>query len=176
MNSKSTIEVSNKPLKIIQRALNNGFISGLKLQGKDKYSLTTLIGDLSKKDTNSLYSFLLKNFGNKNLIHRFFQQLNKIEIDQFFNKIDVNYLLIHNQLKTIFKTNKVYFKHSNIEWEKKLHHYLLFHQPSSINNIDNIINRFIESAFSINIKLLNKLKPYEKLLSVSSIKQREQYF
>ena len=59
---------------------------------------------------------------------------------------------------------------------KKLHHYLLFHQPSSINKIDNIINRFIESAFSINIKLLNKLKPYEKLLSVSSIKQRKQYF
>ena len=176
LNSKSTIKVSNKPLKIIQRALNNGFISGFKLEDKDKYNLTTLIGDLSKKDTNSLHSFLLKNFGNKNLIHRFFQQLNKIEIDQFYNKIDVNYLLIYNQLKTIFKTNKVYFKHSNIEWGKKLHHYLLFHQPSSINKIDNIVNRFIESAFSINIKLLNKLKSYEKLLSVSSIKQREQYF
>ena len=174
--ASSNIEVSNNSVDIIQRALLGGFILGSKLKEKSSYNLSKMMVNLSKKDSNLIHSFLVKNQSNKKLIHRFFQQFKSEEVGQFFNKINPNYTLVFKQLNTIFKTHKSYFKLSNSEWKQKFYKYLLVQKLSVSSKTENTIEHFIDTTFRVSIKALARLKTEEKLLSISNIKKKEQYF
>ena len=174
--ASSNIEVSNNSVDIIQRALLGGYILGSKLKEKSSYNLSKMIVNLSKKDSNLIHSFLVKNQSNKKLIHRFFQQFKSEEMGQFFNKINPNYTVVFKQLNTIFKTYKSYFKLSNSEWKQKFYKYLLVQKLSVISKTENTVEHFIDTTFRVSIKSLTKLKTEEKLLSISNIKKKEQYF
>lgn len=174
--ASSNIEVSNNSVDIIQRALLGGFILGSKSKEKSSYNLSKMIVNLSKKDSNLIHSFLVKNQSNKKLIHRFFQQFKSEEVGQFFNKINPNYTVVLKQLNTIFKTYKSYFKLSNSEWKQKFYKYLLVQKLSVSSKTENTIEHFIDTTFRVSIKSLAKLKTEEKLLSISNIKKKEQYF
>ena len=174
--ASSNIEVSNNSVDIIQRALLSGFILGSKLKEKSSYNLSKMIVNLSKKDSNLIHSFLVKNQSNKKLIHRFFQQFKSEEMGQFFNKINPNYTVVFKQLNTIFKTHKSYFKLSNSEWKQKFYKYLLVQKLSVSIKTENTVEHFIDTTFRVSIKSLAKLKTEEKLLSISNIKKKEQYF
>lgn len=174
--ASSNIEVSNNSVDIIQRALLGGFILGSKSKEKSSYNLSKMIVNLSKKDSNLIHSFLVKNQSNKKLIHRFFQQFKSEEVGQFFNKINPNYTVVLKQLNTIFKTHKSYFKLSNSEWKQKFYKYLLVQKLSVSSKTENTIEHFIDTTFRVSIKSLAKLKTEEKLLSISNIKKKEQYF
>ena len=174
--ASSNIEVSNNSVDIIQRALLGGFILGSKLKEKSSYNLSKMMVNLSKKDSNLIHSFLVKNQRNKKLIHRFFQQFKSEEVGQFFNKINPNYTLVFKQLNTIFKTHKSYFKLSNSEWKQKFYKYLLVQKLSVSSKTENTIEHFMDTTFRVSIKALARLKTEEKLLSISNIKKKEQYF
>ena len=174
--ASSNIEVSNNSVDIIQRALLGGFILGSKLKEKSSYNLSKMMVNLSKKDSNLIHSFLVKNQSNKKLIHRFFQQFKSEEVGQFFNKINPNYTIVFKQLNTIFKTHKSYFKLSNSEWKQKFYKYLLVQKLSVSSKTENTIEHFIDTTFRVSIKALARLKTEEKLLSISNIKKKEQYF
>ena len=174
--ASSNIEVSNNSVDIIQRALLGGFILGSKLKEKSSYNLSKIMVNLSKKDSNLIHSFLVKNQSNKKLIHRFFQQFKREEVGQFFNKINPNYTIVFKQLNTIFKTHKSYFKLSNSEWKQKFYKYLLVQKLSVSSKTENTIEHFIDTTFRVSIKALARLKTEEKLLSISNIKKKEQYF
>ena len=174
--ASSNIEVSNNSVVIIQRALLGGFILGSKLKEKSSYNLSKMMVNLSKKDSNLIHSFLVKNQSNKKLIHRFFQQFKSEEVGQFFNKINPNYTLVFKQLNTIFKAHKSYFKLSNSEWKQKFYKYLLVQKLSVSSKTENTIEHFMDTTFRVSIKALARLKTEEKLLSISNIKKKEQYF
>ena len=174
--ASSNIEVSNNSVDIIQRALLGGFILGNKLKEKSSYNLSKMMVNLSKKDSNLIHSFLVKNQRNKKLIYRFFQQFKSEEVGQFFNKINPNYTLVFKQLNTIFKTHKSYFKLSNSEWKQKFYKYLLVQKLSVSSKTENTIEHFMDTTFRVSIKALARLKTEEKLLSISNIKKKEQYF